>query len=414
MAGHFFSCPGFCQISVFIALHDCIVGYINWLAILIASDPVAKTIGLGAILSLFLARDGGPRGGAIRLSHDKENFEPILEEDEESEAGVRVDIASSKGIIQRLPLALWNGFRAPLKQQSAVQSPPSPSVDHVHLPAGSPIIRATGRSSVRTSRTTGTAYGYGMSRPRILSHTYSIGRSSIGSSLHRRRSTFDETDIQPSTSLSNETPNFAQRLLMANEMAVTNIADLWVAAAMNVDNDEVFLSDDEESDVGGVNGTLHIEQNETSQPSGPDVYPSPAVDPTNTARDETVPRPSLPAARLAERNQTPGRRRLSHLSHTGAQFRRPQTLSIASSQIPSIYANSGLRAPPGILSEAPVFIDGQGDEETLIPDTAHERQAPMQPPSTFKQLPWMIILQYGLLALHSTTHDQVFLSYIVS
>jgi hypothetical protein len=34
--------------------------------------------------------------------------------------------------------------------------------------------------------------------------------------------------------------NFAQRLLMANENAVTNIADLWVAAAMNVDNDETF------------------------------------------------------------------------------------------------------------------------------------------------------------------------------
>lgn len=343
-----------------------------------------------------------------------------MEEDEESEARVRDDIAPSKGIVQRLPPALWNRFRALLKQQSTVQSPLSPSADHVHLPAGSPIIRATGRSSVRTSRTTGTAYGYGMSRPRILSHTYSIGRSSIGSSLHRRRSTFGETDIPSSTSLSNETPNFAQRLLMANEMAVTNIADLWVAAAMNVDNDEVFLSDDEESDVGGVDSTLQIEQGETSQPSGSDGYPSPAVDPTNAARTEAVPRrlshtaPSLPAARLTERNQTPGRRRLSHLSQTGAQTRRPQALSTASSQIPSIYANSGLRAPPGILSEAPGLIDGQEDEETLIPDTAHERQASFQPPSTFKQLPWMIILQYGLLALHSTTHDQVFLSYIVS
>jgi hypothetical protein len=30
------------------------------------------------------------------------------------------------------------------------------------------------------------------------------------------------------------------------------------------------------------------------------------------------------------------------------------------------------------------------------------------------QLPVLIIIQYGLLALHSTTHDQVFLSYLVS
>jgi len=32
--------------------------------------------------------------------------------------------------------------------------------------------------------------------------------------------------------------NFAQRLLLANENAVTNIADLWVASAMNVDNEK--------------------------------------------------------------------------------------------------------------------------------------------------------------------------------
>jgi hypothetical protein len=40
--------------------------------------------------------------------------------------------------------------------------------------------------------------------------------------------------------------SFAQRLLMANENAVTNIADLWVAAAINVDNEEVFENDDAE------------------------------------------------------------------------------------------------------------------------------------------------------------------------
>ncbi|KAI9507077.1 hypothetical protein F5148DRAFT_1150032 [Russula earlei] len=39
-------------------------------------------------------------------------------------------------------------------------------------------------------------------------------------------------------------PSFAQRLLLANENAVTNIADLWVAAAMNVDNEEVFENHD--------------------------------------------------------------------------------------------------------------------------------------------------------------------------
>ena len=39
--------------------------------------------------------------------------------------------------------------------------------------------------------------------------------------------------------------NFAQRLLLANENAVTNIADLWAAAAINVDNKDPFESDSE-------------------------------------------------------------------------------------------------------------------------------------------------------------------------
>jgi len=33
---------------------------------------------------------------------------------------------------------------------------------------------------------------------------------------------------------------------MANENAVTNIADLWVAAAMNVDNEDPFETDEDE------------------------------------------------------------------------------------------------------------------------------------------------------------------------
>ena len=35
-------------------------------------------------------------------------------------------------------------------------------------------------------------------------------------------------------------------------------------------------------------------------------------------------------------------------------------------------------------------------------------------PSLWSQLPMLIIIQYGLLALHATTHDQVFYLYLVS
>jgi hypothetical protein len=59
--------------------------------------------------------------------------------------------------------------------------------------------------------------------------------------------------------------NFAHRLLLANENAVTNIADLWVAAAMNVDNEDPFEPD---SDVEEEN------EEEAAQPptdSSPDI-----------------------------------------------------------------------------------------------------------------------------------------------
>ncbi|KAG8726574.1 hypothetical protein FRC12_023269 [Ceratobasidium sp. 428] len=47
------------------------------------------------------------------------------------------------------------------------------------------------------------------------------------------------------------------------------------------------------------------------------------------------------------------------------------------------------------------------------------QQAPLivveeRPASALSQLPVVIIFQYGLLALHNTTHDQIFLSYLVS
>ena len=50
--------------------------------------------------------------------------------------------------------------------------------------------------------------------------------------------------------------------------------------------------------------------------------------------------------------------------------------------------------------------DGSASSDTETPDE--------KPPSLFSQLPLLVILQYGLFALHTTTHDQVFMSYLVS
>ena len=73
--------------------------------------------------------------------------------------------------------------------------------------------------------------------------TWNGRRASLHSSLRRRRgSAFDS--VRDGVTDGSEL-NFAQCLLLANENAVTNIADLWVAAAMNVDNEDPFESDSE-------------------------------------------------------------------------------------------------------------------------------------------------------------------------
>lgn len=92
-----------------------------------------------------------------------------------------------------------------------------------------------------TSRTNGSAYGYSNNYRNCLARnaTWNGRRASLHSSSRRRRgSAFDR--VTDGSEL-----NFAQRLLLANKNTVTNIADLWVAAAMNVDNEDPFESDSE-------------------------------------------------------------------------------------------------------------------------------------------------------------------------
>jgi len=61
--------------------------------------------------------------------------------------------------------------------------------------------------------------------------------------------------------------------------------------------------------------------------------------------------------------------------------------------------------------------------ESLPPILESQRTSQLEPseeiveekaPSLTSQLPILIIVQYGLLALHTTTHDQVFMSYLVT
>jgi len=100
----------------------------------------------------------------------------------------------------------------------------------------------------------------------------------------------------------------------------------------------------------------------------------------------------------------------------------PAARRFSTNAVPSIFSHSGVRTPPAIL-EAQQLLSQQEDAlagdplepimESRQPSTTIDEEFE-KPPSLYSQLPILIIVHYGLLALHSTTHDQVFYLYLVS
>jgi hypothetical protein len=211
--------------------------------------------------------------------------------------------------------------------------------------------------------------------------------------------------------------NFAQRLLMANENAVTNIADLWVAAAMNVDNEDPFETDadsDTEREATTARDALNEDQAEDSPGLNRNGVPIPPLPlqhrPSNTS--------FRPVASFASR----------HASYSQqSPMRRPQSPLIGtpisrrfSTSVPSIFAHPGVRTPSAVLDAQQLLLRSEPYPDDPVPvfrsDTRQSdiESVAVPPPSLASQLPLMVIIQYGALALHSTTHDQIFLSYLVT
>ena len=314
---------------------------------------------LGGLLCLFLGRDGGPREGAIRLP-DKENgrSSPFLRD--ESPSPAPSGQSTPRQFHQKVV-----GYFAPNKPQ-----------DFLDVPAPELPLSSSGASAA-TRRDSGSAYGYSRGyRPRLSS----VGQHSMLSrALRRRRGTGTTAPGSFGQQFAEYGElNFAQRLLMANGMAVNNVSDLWVSAAMNVD-ESVFEDDEEEGPY-----QLGFQESAVSLTS---------ADPSPTRRPRRSPRRS--SAR-----------------DPGLYSRRSSNATI-----PAIFSNSGVRTPPAVAEAHQLF----GEPDTLptrgpleaIPETDHP-SPDAKVPSLYSQLPIVFIVHYGLLALHNTTHDQVFYLYLVS
>ncbi|KAF9467761.1 hypothetical protein BDZ94DRAFT_1287473 [Collybia nuda] len=391
----------------------------------------------GSVLSCFLGRDGGAREGAIRLMPEKINVHPPIPEEDSIPTSVTFEGDERRlNFLKRLSQKLSGLFSSRIgRTHQSNEDPASPGLrSGVPLTSPGTQLERT-RTFSRTSRANGSAYGYtGNYRNRLASNgTATARKGSITSSLRRRRgSNYDGTREVGGEGAD---LNFAQRLLMANENAVTNIADLWVAAAMNVDNEDPFESDSEQGsdreaeglDLGqmlGENREDHsLDDSATSASRGRRMSPnrtpishlSRSHRPSNATGYGTPLRSSQPP-------QSP-----TH--HPSAFFTRQMDgtpISRRSSNaVPSIFSHPGVKAPSAVLGAQQLLARSENDiSSDDILDPIFESRPAMQdndveslaekPPSLTSQLPLLVIVQYGMLALHTTTHDQVFMSYLVS
>ncbi|KAG2154186.1 uncharacterized protein EDB93DRAFT_1133165 [Suillus bovinus] len=366
---------------------------------------VAASITLtGSFLSLFLGRDGGPRDGAIRLALEKpEDRHPTIQEEEDITTPSTLNDAPQSGFMHSITrkvsgqLSGYFGSRDSVTTQEA-QSLSVPLTTSISLPMDSP------HNFSRITRTNGSAYGYGggnRATSTVSTTTLGVRRVSTASTMRRRHGSAFEG---PASLTDPGDLNFAQRLLMANENAVTNIADLWVAAALNVDNDETF---EPEQDLDMNVDSEYIEHIPGSITSSP------------------VHRGRSMGRNLASAIGSPGQR---SSVMTFGQSSRMQSEMMGSPapdgvpfalRSPSIFSHPGVRTPSVVLDAQARAQETAGDN-SLLPILEHrqsiaESEIPQgKPPSLTSQLPLVVIFQYGLLALHSTTHDQVFLSYLVT
>jgi hypothetical protein len=284
----------------------------------------------------------------------------------------------------------------------------------------------------RTSRADGYAYGYSDGR-RALSFRSRLGSNMSGLSYRRgsqsvlRRRASNLTAITGGEgvprSFADSEVSFAQRLLMANENAVTNIADLWVAAAINVDNEEVFENDDAELE-GPYESVFDVDGDDANDTPNPpsgveDTLPErgkrfmgtivPSV--PSTRRGSPLRRPSTPQYRVS---QSPQRHRPS--TQYGASGQPTEMVSPPrrfSNAVPGIFAHPGVKTPPAV-AEAQRLLNAP--DTTQLQEVTADTTPTVEgkQPSLMSQLPMAIIFQYGWLALHTTTHDMLFLTYVVS
>ncbi len=341
------------------------------------------------MLSLFLGPDCGPREGAIRLSPEKLTSIP---EEESRPPTPHFDEPEERSIYGSIRQKVSRYFAKTSPEQAVditdpVLSPQAPV----------PLVETPSRKSrtfSHVSRANGSAYGYGNSyRHRVASAaSMATRRGSTAISLRRRRE--NAYDGPRSSVASSNDMNFAQRLLMANENAVTNIADLWVAAAINADNENPFDAEDDEFDVGEFYSDNPVERAVEDEDLDEDVFGAPSTPRHNrfsrrvsstagrgpisggaahpTSMGTLRPPPPFggsPRRPSSSRRFSNSRRGSSSLVPGGPGAEVDDLpLRRLSSGVPAIFSHVGVRMPPAVLEAQQLLAQVEAEEmDALAP-----------------------------------------------
>jgi len=416
---------------------------------------------IGALLSLFLGPDGGPREGAIRLPNEK---------DVERAAGTFSTLAR---FIASQFTALWYRTKGqgPVALDTASGTPP-PLPSPLPSPALDEAARLTERNplaSRRASNKYGSAFGPGQAGPgSAFSRAGTSGYDPISMRIPsmRRRSQYRTASVMTGATSTRYAPDFeageapasfAERFLLSNNNRTFNLAELWVSGKTREADDNAYAQSEYEASVFDPTTATEADAPDESRFSLDEDH---AGEPDFRGYGSVV--PSLQDLRAEARRQDQasestaaghsagpstdtvqplesGFDRVSSRDRTQRIFSgasvggRPggRRLSMASSfRGQSIFSNTGLdphtlaqamaAGPRTPLVEAPNGNEGllgipEGRPASIIDLEAGE-DAIAEPSMSelIWQLPLGVIAQYGLVALHGTSCDQVFLSFLVT
>ncbi|KAK1225220.1 hypothetical protein PQX77_011900 [Marasmius sp. AFHP31] len=382
----------------------------------------------GSFLACFLGPDLGPSDGRGFLNPEKV-IVPLPSEDDRDG---RRSVGSIKYLAKRVSTMFKNPFIPETEERASLlfsqlpaSSTQSPLVPSFQLPTSVPqnysysaIIRPGGypldrnqTMTVDSTRSRGSrrysSFGRRSARNANLAGIRRASKGDRNSNRFSRVSYYGDNENAPEELGSRAPPSPAvrrtslvDRVVMANENAFAGgIADFWVAAAISLEGSDDVAQDEDDIDVPE-------NENEGEDNRGRE-YDSRSI---NSRRSISVQRPSRIPSRPFFGRQTSETRLSIPTSPVVARAQLYDPTERTFPRTDTIDSANNLRAEPALrpIIESRRVSTFYPPVEDVVDSVEEEKGPPRM------EIPVLVIMQYGFLALHATTHDQVFMSYLVT